>query len=311
MILFKRAGDLTRWLDKQRISGKSIGFVPTLGALHEGHISLIAISKKSAGVTVCSIFVNPTQFNDPGDFQKYPITLEKDIALLEQAGTDVLFLPEVGEVYPEGTSGLEHYDLGRIETLLEGQYRPGHFQGVCQVMRRLLDVVRPDDLFMGQKDYQQCMVLQRLLELRGMPTRLHRCPILREPDGLAMSSRNMRLTPDQRQKATAIYKALQSIRDGWGGTERMATERPPAEPISALIAAATGLLETAGFRVDYVSIADATTLEPLDSRPGPAASPASASSSSPPSRPARPGAVALIAAFLGEVRLIDNMVLPD
>ena len=284
MILFKRAGDLTRWLDQQRISGKSIGFVPTLGALHAGHISLIAISKKSAGVTVCSIFVNPTQFNDPGDFQKYPVTLEKDIALLEQAGTDVLFLPEVGEVYPEGTSGLEHYDLGRIETLLEGQYRPGHFQGVCQVMRRLLDVVRPDDLFMGRKDYQQCMVLQRLLELRGMPTRLHRCPILREPDGLAMSSRNMRLTRDQRQKATAIYKALQSVRDSWGG----------AEPVSALITAATGLLETAGFRVDYVSIADATTLEPLDSR-----------------MPARPGAVTLIAAFLGEVRLIDNMLLPD
>jgi pantoate--beta-alanine ligase len=141
---------------------------------------LLTISKKTAGVTVCSIFINPTQFNDPRDFQKYPVTLEKDIALLEQSGTDVLFLPEVSEVYPDGTSGLEHYDLGRMETLLEGKYRPGHFQGVCQVMRRLLDVVRPDDLFMGQKDYQQCMVVQRLLELRGMPTRLHRCPILRE-----------------------------------------------------------------------------------------------------------------------------------
>lgn len=286
MILFKRAGDLTRWLDQHRLSGKSIGFVPTMGALHAGHISLITISKKSAGVTVCSIFVNPTQFNDPRDFQKYPITLEKDIALLEQSGTDVLFLPEVDEVYTHGTSGLEHYDLGRIETLLEGQYRPGHFQGVCQVMRRLLDVVRPDDLFMGQKDYQQCMVVQRLLELRGMPTRLHRCPILREPDGLAMSSRNMRLTPEQRQKATAIYKALQSIRNGWGGAERTTAA---TVPVSTLIAAATGLLETAGFRVDYVSIADATTLEPLDFRSG--------------------RAVALIAAFLGEVRLIDNMVL--
>ena len=281
MILFKRAGDLTRWLEQQRLSGKSIGFVPTMGALHAGHISLIAISKKSAGVTVCSIFINPTQFNDPRDFQKYPITLEKDIALLEQSGTDVLFLPEIDEVYPDGTSGLERYDLGRIETLLEGRYRPGHFQGVCQVMRRLLDVVRPDDLFMGQKDYQQCMVVERLLGLRGMPTRLHRCPILREPDGLAMSSRNMRLTPEQRQKATAIYKALQSIREGWVG----------AEPVSALITAATRSLETAGFRVDYVSIADATTLEPLDYRPIPNR------------------AVALIAAFLGEVRLIDNMAL--
>ena len=289
MILFKRAGDLTRWLDQQRNSGISIGFVPTLGALHEGHISLITISKKSAGVTVCSIFINPTQFNDPRDFQKYPVTLEKDIALLEHYGTDVLFLPEIGEVYPDGTSGLEHYDLGPLETLLEGKYRPGHFQGVCQVMRRLLDLVRPDDLFMGQKDYQQCMVIQRLLELRGMHTRLHRCPILREPDGLAMSSRNMRLTPEQRQQAPAIYKALQSIRNGWGGAERTTAA---TVPVSALTAAATGLLETTGFRVDYVSIADATTLEPLDYRTTP------------------PGhAVALIAAFLGEVRLIDNMIL--
>jgi len=279
MILFKRAGDLTRWLDQQRLSGKSIGFVPTLGALHAGHISLITISKKTAGVTVCSIFVNPTQFNDPRDFQKYPVTLEKDIALLEQSGTDVLFLPEVEEIYPDGTSGLEHYDLGRIETLLEGKYRPGHFQGVCQVMRRLLDLVRPDDLFMGQKDYQQCMVIQRLLELRGMPTRLHPCPILREPDGLAMSSRNMRLTPEQRQKATAIYKALLAIRSGWQIGHPKKTE---------LIASAIKILEQAGFRVEYIEIADHKTLEPIDGGPG---------------------AVALIAAFLGEVRLIDNMVL--
>jgi pantoate--beta-alanine ligase len=279
MILFKRAGDLNRWLDQQRNSGKSIGFVPTLGALHAGHISLIAISKKSAGVTVCSIFVNPTQFNDPRDFQKYPVTLEKDIALLEQSGTDVLFLPEVDEIYPHGTSGLEHYDLGRIETLLEGQYRPGHFQGVCQVMRRLLDVVRPDDLFMGQKDYQQCMVVQRLLDLRGMPARLHRCPILREPDGLAMSSRNMRLTPEQRQKATAIYKALQSILTGWQMGHPSKT---------GLISTATKILEQADFRVDYIEIADSKTLEP---------------------KGGGPGAVALIAAFMGEVRLIDNMLL--
>jgi pantoate--beta-alanine ligase len=279
MILFKRAGDLTRWLDQQRLSGKSIGFVPTLGALHAGHISLITISKRSAGVTVCSIFINPTQFNDPRDFQKYPITLEKDIALLERSGTDVLFLPDVDEVYPGGTSGLEHYNLGRIETLLEGEYRPGHFQGVCQVMRRLLDVVRPDDLFMGQKDYQQCMVVQRLLELRGMHTQLHRCPILREPDGLAMSSRNVRLTPEQRARATAIYKALLSIKEGWQMGH-------PSKP--GLIGTARSILEQADFRVDYIEIADSKTLEPIGGGPR---------------------AVALIAAFLGEVRLIDNMEL--
>src|ERR1700733_12322582 len=129
MILFKRAGDLAGWLGQQRVSGRSIGFVPTMGALHSGHISLIDISKKATSLTVCSIFVNSTQFNDPKDFQKYPVTIEKDIYLLEKAGTDVLFLPEAAEVYPAGTKDLERYDLGPLETVLEGKYRPGHFQG--------------------------------------------------------------------------------------------------------------------------------------------------------------------------------------
>jgi pantoate--beta-alanine ligase len=279
MILFKRSADMAEWLERQRQSGNSIGFVPTLGALHAGHISLISISKKSSRVTVCSIFVNPTQFNNPRDFQKYPITLEKDIALLEEAGADVLYLPDAGEVYPGGTKGLETYDLGPLETILEGKYRPGHFQGVCQVMRRLLDLVRPDDLYMGQKDYQQCMVIQRLLVIRGMKTQLHTCPIVREPDGLAMSSRNARLSPEERTKATAIYQALLMIKQAW------LMGHPSKEP---LVARGMEMLELAGFRVDYVEIADAETLQPKDGGPG---------------------AVALIAAFQGEVRLIDNMVL--
>src|SRR3984957_7474134 len=148
MILFKRIAVLTGWLKKETAAGRSTGFVPTLGALHEGHISLITISKKTTEITVCSIFVNPTQFNDPKDFVKYPVTIEKDIALLEAAGADILFLPEVPELSPGGPTGLEQYDLGSRETLLEGKFRPGHFQGVCQVMFRLLNLVRPDHLFM-------------------------------------------------------------------------------------------------------------------------------------------------------------------
>ena len=277
MILFRRAGDLAAWLAKERKGGKTIGFVPTMGALHAGHISLIDISKRSVGVTVCSIFVNPTQFNDPKDFQKYPITLEKDIYLLETAGTDALFLPEVSDVYPDGTKGLETYDLGRLESLLEGKYRPGHFQGVCQVMRRLLDLVRPDDLFMGQKDYQQCMVVQRLLVITGMSTRLHPCPIIRETDGLAMSSRNLRLSPADREKAPAIFRALTLIKDGLGTAVK-------ARSVDSLMAGARAILEENGFRVDYIELADAVTLEAGDS-------------------------VVLAAAFLGEIRLIDNMLL--
>ena len=281
MILFKRAADLAVWLEKQRSSGKRIGFVPTMGALHDGHISLITISKRSTDWKVCSIFVNPTQFNDPADFTKYPITLEKDIPMLEQAGVDVLFLPAVGEMYPDGTRGLETYDLGPLETLLEGKYRPGHFQGVAQVMRRLLEKVRPDDLFMGSKDYQQCMVVQRLLGIMGLPAKLHRCPIIREADGLAMSSRNVRLSPEQRANATAIFRALTAIKTGFS-----------AQPFPTLIDNANHILEAAGFRIDYVSIADAQTLEAV---PGPSPN----------------GTVALIAAFQGDVRLIDNMVLAE
>ena len=277
MIVFKRAVDLSSYLEKQRIAGREISFIPTMGALHAGHISLITISKKPTSLTVCSIFVNPTQFNDPKDFQKYPISIEKDLLLLEKADTDVLFLPEVGEVYPTGTRQLEHYDLGALETLLEGKYRPGHFQGVCQVMQRLLTIVKPDDLFMGSKDFQQCMVVQRLLTIMGLPAILHRCPIVREPDGLAMSSRNVRLNPEQRSRATAIYAALKTIKTSW-----------PA-PFDQLTAKATEILEAAGFRIDYITIADADTLEPA--------------------RPDSKHTVALIAAFMGEVRLIDNMML--
>ena len=273
MILFKRAGDLAGWLEQQRATGRSIGFVPTLGALHAGHISLIDISKKSTSLTVCSIFINPTQFNNLSDFQKYPITLEKDIYGLEKAGTDALFLPEVEEIYPGGTGGLEHYDLGVLETILEGKFRPGHFQGVCQVMRRLLDIVRPDHLFMGQKDYQQCMVVRRLLELMGAATELHPCPIVREADGLAMSSRNLRLTEAERKNAPAIYQALCLLKEGGS------------------IAEAKKILELAEFRIDYVEVADAKTLMPVTGK--------------------EEKVVALVAAFQGEIRLIDNMILPN
>ena len=147
--------------------GKTIGFVPTMGALHAGHISLIKASKNENPITVCSIFVNPTQFNDPKDFEKYPVTIEKDIDMLKEAGCDVLFLPSVEEMYPEGIVTENHYDLGYLETILEGKFRPGHFQGVCMVMQRLLKIVSRIDLYLGQKDYQQCMVIKRLIELMG------------------------------------------------------------------------------------------------------------------------------------------------
>ncbi|WP_026770388.1 pantoate--beta-alanine ligase [Asinibacterium sp. OR53] len=280
MILFKKAGELKQYLSGHVLPGQKKGFVPTMGALHEGHISLIERCRQESDLVICSIFVNPAQFNDPADFEKYPITIENDILLLEKAGTDILFLPSVNEIYPNGNP-TEHYTLGDIETLLEGRFRPGHFQGVCQVMYRLLKIVTPQLLFMGQKDYQQCMVIQQLLRLMGSTTELVISPTQRETSGLAMSSRNMRLSEKGKETAAAIYQALQWIK---AHLQQGTT--------NDLIQHAGSLLTTAGFdKIDYISIAHAETLVPVDSWDG------------------HTPLVALAAAFLEDVRLIDNLSL--
>jgi pantoate--beta-alanine ligase len=280
MILFKRSADLQHWLADRKDERKKTGFVPTMGALHEGHLHLIESCRSFADFCICSIFVNPAQFNDPGDFEKYPINIEKDIEMLTKAGTDVVFLPSVQEIYPQGERGLETYDLGELETILEGQYRPGHFQGVCQVMSRLLNLVKPDFLFMGQKDYQQCMVVKRLIRLLGIQVQFHTVPTVRESDGLAQSSRNLLLTADQRKNAGAISQALYEIR-----------EKLVPGNTGPVLALARQKLEAAHFKTDYVSIARASDLQPIQNWNG------------------KEKAVALIAAFQGDVRLIDNMLL--
>lgn len=282
MILFKKATDLRKWLDAQQKNKFMIGFVPTMGALHEGHLSLIESSKKDNPVTLCSIFVNPTQFNDPKDFEKYPITIEKDIAMLEAAGCDGLYLPSVKEIYPEGVKSMIRYELGNIETVLEGKFRPGHFQGVCMVVHRLLEIVQPDNLYLGQKDYQQCMVIKKLVVLinQDKKIKINICPTLREADGLAMSSRNMRLDLSARKAAIAIYKSLILVK-----------ENIQTKPFSDLKQKAQSLLKKAGFRVEYFEIADATDLLPVDKYDG------------------HQKLVALVAAYINEVRLIDNMLL--
>jgi pantoate--beta-alanine ligase len=280
MILFKKAQELRQYLSLSSLSGIKTGFVPTMGALHEGHISLIRRCREESGLSICSIFVNPTQFNDPADFEKYPVTIEQDILLLEKAGTDILFLPSREEIYPDGAP-TEHYVLGTMETLLEGKFRPGHFQGVCQVMYRLLKIVQPGKLFMGQKDYQQCMVIRRLLDLMGLPTALVVNSTKREASGLAMSSRNRRLSEKGRNAATAIYRSLEWIK---AHLHQGATDE--------LIQHAAGILTEAGFdQPDYISIADADTLEPVTLWDG------------------KTKLVALVAAFLENVRLIDNLSL--
>lgn len=282
MILFKKAADTTVYLLQQREQGNSIGFIPTMGALHSGHISLLNDSKKINSLSVCSIFVNPAQFNDAKDFDNYPTTIENDIDALEAAGCDVLFLPSLLEVYPEGTEHAEKYDLGYLETVLEGKFRPGHFQGVCLVMHRLLTIVAADELYIGQKDYQQCMVIKKLVDLKDIKTNINICATLRETDGLAMSSRNMRLTERQRKEAVKIFETLSYLK-----------KNIKPGNLTTLKQVATKSLTEAGFKPDYVEIAHADNLEILNSWDG------------------RTKTVALIAAFLGDVRLIDNMVLQD
>jgi pantoate--beta-alanine ligase len=279
MIIVKKISDARKLLSALAGKGNNSGFVPTMGALHAGHISLINQAKKDTGLVVCSIFVNPTQFNDTKDFEKYPVTTEADVYLLEQAGCDILFMPPVEEMYPIGLKKI-HFDLGFIETVLEGKYRPGHFQGVCQVVHRLLEIVTPGKLYLGQKDFQQCMVLKKMAGLYFPSIEVIVCATQREPSGLAMSSRNKRLTDQQKQQAVAIFATLQYIKD---------TIQPGS--LVEIQQTAWQRLETSGFRVDYVAIATVNSLEPLDNWDG------------------QEKIVALIAAFLDEVRLIDNMTI--
>jgi len=278
MLIFKERASLTAYLLTLRTEGKTIGFVPTMGALHEGHLSLLETAHGAADQVVCSIFVNPTQFNDPEDFKKYPVDTDKDIRRLLTAPVNVLFLPAVNEIYDQGTGALARYPFGRLESLLEGAYRPGHFQGVGQVMGRLLGIIPADYLFMGQKDYQQTLIVNELIGLLNIKTKLVTCPTLREADGLAMSSRNVRLSPEARGKAPFLYKTLLFVRDH---LEQM--------PLEALIVRATAQLEQEGFRVDYLVIAD-KTLTPL-------------------TEPAAAPMICLVAAWLEGVRLIDNLLL--
>lgn len=279
MIIFKQAKPLTDNLKQQRKTNKQIGFVPTMGALHQGHLSLIAASKSNNDITVCSLFVNPTQFNNPEDFKHYPVTIEKDIEQLISLGCDIVFLPSTEEIYPSGFQQ-KQYDLGSIENRLEGFYRPGHFQGVCQVVDRLLEITDPHNLYVGQKDYQQCMVIKKLLELTGRDelVRLNIIPTMREAGGLAMSSRNLRLSEAQKKTATSIYRELSLIKNNF-----------QSQSFGQLKQLAKEHLETEGFVVDYVEIANRNTLSPAKKEDEPL--------------------VALIAASIGKIRLIDNLIL--
>ncbi|HND89626.1 MAG TPA: pantoate--beta-alanine ligase [Saprospiraceae bacterium] len=282
MLIFKKVADLQEWLQRKRAEGRAIGFAPTMGALHQGHIELVRLSKRAGEIAVASIFVNPTQFNDPKDLEKYPRTPERDIRLLLSADCDALFMPPVQEVYPPGRDLTIHLDFRQLERVMEGVFRPGHFAGMATVVHRLLDIVRPQRLYMGQKDFQQLSIVRDMLRQLRSPIELVMCPTVREADGLAMSSRNTRLTPDMRAAAPVIYQTL-----AWARAEL------PRRAAADIQAEAMRRLAAAGLRPEYFDIVDGISLLPV----------AHWADSS--------FVVACTAAFAGEVRLIDNLVLRE
>ncbi len=278
---FETVKAIQKFITSEKSKGKSIGFVPTMGALHVGHLSLIEQARTKTDVVVCSIFVNPTQFDNQEDLTKYPRTIETDRQLLIDYQTDVLFLPTVQEIYPNGMEPTEEYDFGYLDQPMEGAFRKGHFAGMAQVVKRLLDIVQPDYLFMGQKDYQQQLIVGRLLELTGMDTALVTCPIVREEDGLAMSSRNVRLSAEERKKAATISATLRQAKADRGNYTLAQTQERAIECLNAVD----------GIRVVYFEIVDAKTLESLDNWED------------------AEQLIACTAVHLGSVRLIDNLFL--
>jgi pantoate--beta-alanine ligase len=277
MKLVHTVQELRAELDIQRKAGKKIGFVPTMGALHEGHASLVRRAVAENEIVVVSVFVNPTQFNDKNDLLKYPRTLEADCELLEKEGAAYVFAPSVEEIYPEPDT--RQFSYAPLDTVMEGKYRPGHFNGVCQIVSKLFMIVEPDKAYFGEKDFQQLAIIREMVKQMQFPLEIIGCPIVREADGLALSSRNARLTDEQRQQALNISRTLFQSKE-------YAVSHTVAETqqfVEDAIAASEGL------ELEYFELVDGTTLQKI-------------------SRWEETDyAVGCITVFCGEVRLIDNI----
>ena len=269
--------ELRENLSQERLEKRSIGLVPTMGALHAGHISLVERCVRENDVCVVSVFVNPTQFNDKHDLETYPRTLEADCALLEAAGCHYVFAPSVEEMYPEPDTRV--FNLGRVAEVMEGAMRPGHFNGVAQVVSKLFYIVEPDNAYFGEKDFQQIAVIRAMVKQLNIPVKINVCPIKREADGLALSSRNTRLTPELRQKAPLIARTLKE-----------STTFAPGKSVQEVIDFVVNTINAdPDMRVEYYEIVDGNTLEAIKDW----------------SETDYP--VGCITVFCGEVRLIDNI----
>lgn len=281
MLIFHKVTDIQNHLSNLKNQKHTIGFVPTMGALHQGHISIVKQSKSENHCTVASIFINPTQFNNADDLAKYPKTIGKDIEQLEHAECDVLFLPDTHEIYPDGTTYNLVFEIGHLDTIMEGVFRPGHFKGVAQVVKRLIDIVAPDFLYLGQKDIQQFMVVKKMIADLKMATKLKMAATLRETNGLAMSSRNMRLSETERNEAASIYRILKLAEQAIHNKEKFDFIKKQSE---------TFLKAIPNSKLEYFEIADVTTLQLVNYNKS------------------NNSLVICVALWLGNVRLIDNII---
>ncbi|WP_370030812.1 pantoate--beta-alanine ligase [Flavobacterium sp. 28YEA47A] len=281
MLIFNRQEDLKKHLMSVTKENTTIGFVPTMGALHQGHLSLIEKSLKENQVTVVSIFVNPTQFNNPEDLEKYPRTLEKDTQKIGTVNNDVIiFAPSVDDIY-EGKTIAKAFDFGGLENQMEGKHRPGHFDGVGTIVKRLFEIVNPTNAYFGEKDFQQLQIVKKMVEKHQMPVNVIGCPIYREGNGLAMSSRNERLTPQQKEDSSLIYKTLKTAKEKFG-TESAKDITDWVESVFE---------KNPEFKLEYFQIADEDQLLPIDKKDN--------------DKKYR----AFIAVFINSIRLIDNISL--
>ncbi len=269
--------DLQAELSVLKAAGKQVGLVPTMGALHAGHVSLVERSVKENDVTVVSIFVNPTQFNDKNDLLKYPRTLEADCRLLEKAGADIAFAPSVEEVYPEPDT--RTFSYAPLDTVMEGAFRPGHFNGVCQIVSKLFDMVKPHRAYFGEKDFQQLAIIREMVRQMRLPLEIVGCPIVREADGLAMSSRNTRLSSEERTTALNISRILFESQV-YAGNHTLPETKQFVEQ---------GIAGVGGLRLEYYEVVDACTMQPVNAWDE------------------AEGIVGCITVFCGDVRLIDNI----
>ena len=276
MKIYTKNSEIKQAISELKDRNHLIGFVPTMGVLHQGHSSLIMKSKQECDSTVVSIFVNPTQFNNKNDFEKYPKTTEEDIALLESLGCDILFLPEKEEIYAPDYQAPK-IDLGELNSIMEGKFRPGHFDGVIQVVYRLFDLVKPQKAYFGLKDFQQLAVIRKMTDHFNLPIEIIPCVTVREKDGLALSSRNVRLTEIQRVEALFIYESLILV-------QHLAHKMSPEELKEQI----RNLYKESSLELEYIEFVDSESFEILEEKWS-------------------PNAVACIVAYVGEVRLIDNM----